>query len=40
MYVFEYLTLIGGILIGMGVVLFGFAIAVAFLIGGINESES
>ena len=38
MEVFEALTLIGGIMIGMGLVLFGFVAAVCYFIGDIDES--
>lgn len=40
MELFEHLTLIGGILIGMGIFLFIFAATVAFILGVDDESES
>ena len=40
METFEALTFFGGILIGMGVLLFIFAATVAFLLGVDDESES
>lgn len=40
MKTFEVLTLVGGILIGMGTLLFIFAAAVAFLLGVSDEPES
>lgn len=40
METFEHLTLIGGILMGMGILLFIFAAAVAFIFGVDDESKS
>jgi hypothetical protein len=40
METFEHLTLIGGILMGMGILLFIFAATVAFILGVDDESES
>jgi hypothetical protein len=40
METFEWLTLLGGVMIGMGVLLFMFAAAVAFFIGAADEPES
>lgn len=40
METFESLTLIGGILIGMGILLFIFAATVAFILGVDDESQS
>ena len=40
METFEYLTVVGGILIGMGILLFIFAATVAFILGVDDESES
>lgn len=40
MQIFELITLIGGIMIGMGVMLFLFAIAVAYFLGVLDEPES
>lgn len=40
METFEQLTLIGGILIGAGILLFIFAATVAFILGVNDESES
>ena len=40
METFEQLTLIGGILIGMGILLFIFAATVAFILGVDDESQS
>ena len=37
---FEWFTLIGGIMIGMGMVLFIFAAAVAYFIGETDEPQS
>ena len=39
METFEALTFFGGILMGMGVLLFVLAAAVAFFLGDIDESE-
>ena len=39
METFELMTLLGGILMGMGVLLFVLAAAVAFFLGDIDESE-
>ena len=40
METFEYLTVVGGILMGMGILLFIFAATVAFILGVDDESES
>jgi uncharacterized membrane protein len=40
METFEALTFLGGILMGMGVLLFIFAATVAFILGVDDESES
>ena len=40
METFEFLTFLGGILMGMGVLLFIFAATVAFILGVDDESES
>ena len=40
MATFELMTLIGGIMIGMGSLLFVLAAGVAFFLGDIDESES
>lgn len=40
MQVFETITLIGGIMIGMGVVLFMFAASFAYFLGAADEPES
>lgn len=40
MELFEYFTLIGGIMIGMGIVLFVFVAAVAYFIGENDEPWS
>ena len=40
METFEFMTLIGGIMIGMGSLLFVLAAGVAFFLGDIDESES
>ena len=40
METFELLTLLGGLLIGMGTLLFIFAAAVAYFIGATDEPES
>ena len=38
METFEWLTLVGGVLIGMGLCLLAFAAAVAFLLGASDEN--
>ncbi len=38
MELFQLFTLVGGIMIGMGVVLFSLAAAIAYFIGEIDES--
>jgi hypothetical protein len=38
METFEWLTLVGGVMIGMGVLLFCFAAAVAFFIGAADDN--
>ncbi len=40
METFEMLTFVGGLLIGMGTLLFIFAAAVAYFIGATDEPES
>ncbi len=40
METFELLTLVGGVLIGMGTLLFIFAATVAYLLGASDEPES
>ena len=40
METFEMLTLVGGLLIGMGTLLFIFAAAVAYFMGASDEPES
>jgi hypothetical protein len=40
METFELLTFVGGLLIGMGTLLFIFAAAVAYFMGATDESES
>ena len=40
METFELLTLLGGLFIGMGTLLFIFAAAVAYFMGATDESES
>jgi hypothetical protein len=40
METFELLTFVGGLLIGMGTLLFIFAAAVAYFIGATDEPES
>jgi uncharacterized membrane protein len=40
METFETLTFLGGILMGMGILLFIFAATVAFILGVDDESES
>jgi hypothetical protein len=40
MELFELFTVVGGIMIGMGITLFALAATLAYFIGEINESES